>query len=361
MKIAILYGGRSGEHDVSLVSAASIVRQLDRKHAIRLIGVTKAGEWRLQPDRVLDACREGEGPLELKTDAPQVLIVPGRGLMAQGPRGSANLALDAVFPVLHGTFGEDGTVQGLLECAGLAYVGADVFGSALCMDKERAKALWVSRGLPIVPYVMAYASDLAAIDALADRVERELAFPAFVKPARCGSSVGASKISSRAELKSALAGALEFDTKALVEPFIAAREIECSVLGNAEPRAFPPGELVPSHEFYDYEAKYVDPDGARLLVPAPLDEALAERVKSTAIAAYLAAGLSGMARIDFFLDKASGALLLNEANTIPGFTSISMYPMMCVAGGLPYPELLDELLRLALERKAEREALRYER
>ncbi len=361
MKIAILYGGRSGEHDVSLMSAASIVRHLDRGHSVRLIGVTKDGAWRLQPDRVLDACREGSGPLELKADAPQVLVVPGQGLMASGARGSANLAVDVVFPVLHGTFGEDGTVQGLLECAGLAYVGADVFGSALCMDKERAKALWASAGLPVVPYVTAYPSDLAAIDALADRIGRELSWPAFVKPARCGSSVGASKVASRAELKSALAAALEFDTKALVEPFVAAREIECSVLGNAEPRAFPPGELVPSHEFYDYEAKYIDPDGARLLVPAPLDEALAERVKSTAVAAYRAAGISGMARVDFFLDKASGRLLLNEANTIPGFTPISMYPMMCEEGGLPYAELIDELLRLAVERKAEREALRYER
>lgn len=361
MRLAILYGGKSGEHEVSLRSAASVIRHLDRSHKLHLIGITKAGAWHLQPDSVLATCLEGDEPMELRSDGPAVLVVPGTGLRVYGARGSADLPLDAVFPVLHGTFGEDGTVQGLLECANLAYVGADVLGSAVGMDKEIAKALWREAGLPVVPSITARARDLERIDELAAAAEKKFGWPMFVKPVTCGSSVGASKAETRSDLKSALAAALTYDTRALIEPFVAAREVECSVLGNEDPRAFPPGEIVPSHEFYDYDAKYIDPDGARLVIPAPLDEATTARVKDIAVAAYKAAGLSGMARVDFFVDKKDGSVYLNEANTIPGFTSISMYPMMCESGGLSYSALLDELVSLAVERRKSRAAVRYDR
>ncbi len=361
MKIAILYGGKSGEHEVSLRSAANIVRNLDRGHRLQLIGITRTGSWHLQPDSVLASCLEGDDPLELRADAPTVLVVPGTGLRVYGTHGSVDLQLDAVFPALHGTFGEDGTIQGLLECANLAYVGADVAGSAVAMDKELAKRLWREAGLSVVPSLVVRQSDTHHPEALIADIQARFGWPVFVKPARSGSSVGASKASSPAELAAALTTALAYDTKALVEPFISAREIECSVLGDDEPRAFPPGELVPSREFYDYEAKYIDPNGASFVIPARLDTESSERVMRVAVAAYRTAGLSGMARVDFFIDRKDGTLYLNEANTIPGFTSISMYPMMCVAGGLSYSALLDELVSLAVKRKKTRAGLRYDR
>lgn len=361
MKIAILYGGRSGEHEVSLQSAASISRNLDKSHKITLIGVAKNGSWHLQPDSILADCLEGSEPLKLKTDSPEVLAVPGGGLRAFGPKGSADLPIEMVFPVLHGSFGEDGTIQGLLECAGLAYVGADVFGSALCIDKEKAKELWMAAGLEVVPFLSVNKSDLINPDIIINKAEKAFSWPMFVKPARCGSSVGASKVNSIRDLKPALELALTFDNKALIEPFISAREIECSVLGNYEPRVFPPGELIPTREFYDYEAKYIDPDGAHFVVPAVLSAEEAKKIMDIAITAYKVAGISSMARIDFFIDKNTGKIYLNEANTIPGFTSISMYPKMCQAGGLTYPQLLEELLTLAKERFEEKNNLRYER
>lgn len=361
MKTAILYGGKSGEHEVSIQSATSVVRNIKREHKVYLIGVSRTGAWHLQPDSVLENCREGDGALELRLDGPAVVVAPGGGLRVYGPRGQADLAVDAVFPVLHGTFGEDGTVQGLLECAGLAYVGADVLGSAVGMDKAVAKALWKQAGLPVVPFIAVDAADAAKLDALADRIEGEFGFPAFVKPVRGGSSVGAAKIDGRGELGAALALALRFDERALIEPFISARELECSVIGDREPTAFPPGELVPSHEFYDYEAKYLDPDGAAFSIPADIPSETAERTMDLAKTAYKTACLAGMARVDFFMDKKTGALMLNEVNTIPGFTSISMFPSMCVSGGLSYPDLIDELLAMAVARKRERAALTYDR
>lgn len=361
MRIAILYGGKSGEHEVSLRSAASVIRHIDRAHKLHLIGITRSGAWHLQPDSMLEECLEGDGPLTIRADGPSVLVVPGHGLRVYGTYGSSDLPLDVVFPVLHGTFGEDGTVQGMLECAEMAYVGADVLGSAIGMDKEVAKALWLKAGLPVVPYMAIGLADLSNIDALADRVESSFGWPAFVKPARGGSSVGASKAASRASLKDALQKALLCDTKVLIEPFVKAREIECSVIGNDQPRAFPPGELIISHEFYDYEAKYIDPDGATFVIPARLDAVQSAHLQEIAVNAYRAAALSGMARVDFFVNRDTGAVLLNEVNTIPGFTSISMFPMMCEAGGLPYRDLLEELLALAMARRQSRVALHYER
>ncbi|PKL07402.1 MAG: D-alanine--D-alanine ligase A, partial [Spirochaetae bacterium HGW-Spirochaetae-7] len=204
MRIAILYGGKSGEHEVSLLSAASVIRNLDRSHKLHLIGITKAGAWHLQPDSVLATCLEGERPLELRSDGPNVLAVPGTGLRVYGARGSSDLPLDVVFPVLHGTFGEDGTVQGLLECTGLAYVGADVLGSSIAMDKETSKSLWHEAGLPVVPSLTARVADLERIDELSAEVEKRFGWPVFVKPAGCGSSVGASRAATRSDLKTAL-------------------------------------------------------------------------------------------------------------------------------------------------------------
>ncbi|MDX9958356.1 MAG: D-alanine--D-alanine ligase family protein [Spirochaetia bacterium] len=362
MKVAILYGGKSGEHEVSLISAASVVRNIKKEHKLSLIGITRDGSWYLQPDTVLENAREGDGPLELKTDCPAVVVVPGKGLRVYSSFGSSDLLVEVVFPVLHGTYGEDGTIQGLLECAGIAYVGADVLGSAISMDKEVAKTLWRDSELPVVPSITVHAgSELTRrLDDSMTKIENSFGWPVFVKPARAGSSVGASRVTEAAQFGKAAAAAFAYDTKILVEPFMSARELECSVLGNDEPKAFEPGEIIPSHEFYDYEAKYIDPDGARLMIPAEISQDTKARIMDLAIKAYHSAKLSGMARIDFFMDKHDGKLYLNEANTIPGFTHISMFPKMCEAGGLPYPELIEELLSLAKNRKQTKDALRYE-
>jgi D-alanine-D-alanine ligase len=378
-RIVILYGGKSGEHEVSLVSAASIVRHIDytRFEAI-LVGITKEGQWFLQDESVAARARSPEGAAAgsgLSISAGRrVFVAPGRGLVAEaasglaaenkrvgsgGPVGVAELACDLVFPVLHGSFGEDGTIQGLLEVAGLPCVGASVMGSAIGMDKEVAKELWLRAGLPVVPFLAARAASLGDIDALARKVDARFGWPCFVKPACAGSSVGASKVADSGALEAALRSALEWDEKALIEPFVDAREIECAVLGNEDPVAFAPGEVVPSHEFYDYDAKYLDPEGARLDVPADIPAERAERVKSLAVAAFKAVELAGMARVDFFIDKKTGEVLLNEVNTIPGFTHISMYPRMCEAGGVAYSELITKLAELAMERFAKRARLRF--
>lgn len=366
-RIAILYGGKSGEHEVSLTSAASILRHIDRKRfTVTAIGIARDGRWLLQDDLVRSLPEDPSGmtPLPEIVLGPLVYVAPGRGLVAESPGGLAPIPCDAVFPVLHGTFGEDGTVQGLLETAGLPYVGGGVLASALGMDKEKAKQVWIQAGLPVVDFITARASDLnpERLEHIARKIEARFGWPAFAKPASAGSSVGASKIASPSDLEACLREALEWDKKALIEPFVDAREIECAVLGNAEPLAFPPGEIAPakSHEFYDYEAKYKDPDGAALLVPAPLSEAQSERVREIALAAYRACEMSGMARIDFFLERKTGEIYLNEANTIPGFTGISMYPRMCASGGLAYPDLIGKLIGLALERHAARAAIRYD-
>jgi D-alanine-D-alanine ligase len=262
--------------------------------------------------------------------------------------------------VLHGSFGEDGTLQGLLEITGLPYVGAGVLGSAASMDKETAKRLWRDAGLPIVDF------EVIQRNSGADerrRAAARIGWPLFVKPCAAGSSLGASRALDERELDAALAEALAFDTRALLERYIDAREIECAVIGNSTPRAFLPGEVVPAggHTFYDYDAKYVDPDGATLVATADLEAATREQIMRTAEAAYAAVRCAGMARVDFFLERRTGAVFLNEINTIPGFTSISMFPRMCEASGLPYSNLLDTLIELALSQHAERHSIRYEK
>ncbi|MCX7025435.1 MAG: D-alanine--D-alanine ligase [Spirochaetes bacterium] len=362
MTIALLYGGKSGEHEVSLRSSASVARHVKPGHTLVLIGIDHDGAWYLQPKAVLDDALAGDNPLGLVVDgAALVSAIPGRGLALAG--SSSPIRLDVVFPVLHGTFGEDGTIQGLLELSGVPYIGCDVLGSAVGMDKEMAKNLWDRAGLPVVPFVPIRKCDLSPQVLEKARVRSEAAFgyPMFVKPTCSGSSVGTSKVADAAGFDTAVRAALEWDFRALVEPFIAAREIECSVIGNGTVRSFLPGEIVPRHEFYDYEAKYIDPDGAALIIPADIPPETAARVRNVAERAYVAAGLNGMARVDFFLDKRTGEVYLNEVNTIPGFTSISMFPKMCEAGGLAFPDLIDELVNLAIERGKRRSELRFVR
>jgi len=368
--MVILYGGKSGEHEVSLTSAASIVRNIDRKSYFPvLVGIAKDGSWHLQDEGAVDRALASKGPLSLVTGT-RVFVAPGRGLLVERDRAIEALPCDVVFPVLHGTFGEDGTIQGLLEAADLPYVGAPVLGSALGMDKEKSKELWSRIGLPVLPFIIVRREDFpeagsreeAAVSAsLGDQVGTRLGWPAFVKPVCNGSSVGAAKVPDQSRLMPAIREALSWDEKAIIEPFVQAREIECSVLGNEHPVAYVPGEIVPSHEFYDYDAKYTDPDGAKLMIPAPISPEQAERIRSIAIAAYRACELAGMARADFFIDKVSGEIYLSEVNTIPGFTSISMYPKMCEAGGLPYPALISRLAELAVDRHQRRARLRYSR
>ncbi|MBF9016470.1 D-alanine--D-alanine ligase [Oceanispirochaeta sp. M2] len=356
MSVALLYGGRSGEHEVSLRSAASVYKHLDReKYYIHLIGISREGVWYLQ-----NPPGEIEEILSIEEDSQQMLsVVPGKGLSSnKGP-----IAVDAVLPILHGTFGEDGTLQGLLEIADLPYAGAGVGGSYLSMDKDIAKIIWEHHNLPVVPFRSVRKAECEAENfswtALLTEIKEKFGMPLFVKPSQCGSSVGVSRVDNEDKFQAAMEEALRFDNKVLVEPAVNAREIECSILGNENPRSFPPGELKPSHEFYDYEAKYLDPDGAALIVPADLEKEDARRVQEIAVKAYEVLGCSGMSRVDFFMDKKTGELFLNEINTIPGFTSISMFPLLCDAGGLPYPALLDEMINLALDRFKKKSALSF--
>jgi len=354
--VALLYGGRSGEHEVSQRSAASVYKHIDKeKYYIHLIGISRQGVWYLQnaPGTVVDI-------LEIEEDTQQIIsVVPGKGLsFNKGP-----IAVDVVLPILHGTFGEDGTIQGLLEIADLPYVGADVGGSYLSMDKDIAKIIWQHHELPVVPFYCVKKSSTREEDFswqdLTEKMKTEFSLPLFVKPSQCGSSVGVSRVEKEEDFRNAVEEALKFDNKVLIEPAVNAREVECSVVGNEFPQAYPPGELRPSHEFYDYDAKYIDPDGAALIIPAEISEDQSLMVRQVAEKAYSVLGCSGMARVDFFMDKSTGEIYLNEINTIPGFTSISMFPLMCEAGGLAYSELLDRLISLALSKFSERRSLNF--
>jgi D-alanine-D-alanine ligase len=312
------------------------------------IAITKEGNWlpasesaKLLPAHVLPS-RDRQGA--------------DRALTIQPVPHSADNALDVVFPVLHGTFGEDGTVQGLLDLAGVAYVGAGVLGSAVAMDKDVMKQLFRQRGLPTPDHVAVLRAENRA--KLTRTLEKRLGYPMFVKPANLGSSVGITKVHQRSELGPALEDAARFDRKIVIERGIDGREIECSVLGNDNPQASLPGEIVPSREFYDYEAKYID-ETSRLIIPAKLTRAQTRRVQRLAVEAFLACQCSGMARVDFFLERRTGQVLVNEINTIPGFTSISMYPKLWEASGIGYRELIDRLIQLALERHADKARTRY--
>jgi D-alanine-D-alanine ligase len=344
-RIVVLFGGRSGEHEVSIRSAASVISALDqRKYEVIPVAITKEGRW-LPP---------GESAKLLPPDSRQATSTETAVSVSQEP-GSAS-GVDVVFPVLHGTFGEDGTVQGFFELADVAYVGAGVLGSACGMDKDVMKRLFREAGLPTVEHMALLRRDRGRC---LDELERRFGYPLFVKPANLGSSVGISKAHDRAELVAALDLAAQYDRKIVVERAIAGREIECSVLGNDDPKASLPGEVVPANEFYDYQAKYVTAD-SKLLIPAPLTKEQTSEVQRLAVAAFLAIECRGLARVDFFLEEKTGKVLLNEINTMPGFTSISMYPKMWEASGVSYKELIDRLIELALERQAEKKTIRYE-
>jgi D-alanine-D-alanine ligase len=372
LRIGVVYGGRSGEHEVSLASAAAVFKNLDpERYDAVPIRIEKDGRWAL-PGRppilvsAADVIQAGAVSTNLEADSTReahMMAHPGGDTLLTIDRGHENavsgLALDVVFPVLHGPYGEDGTVQGLLELANIPYVGAGVLASAVGMDKAVMKLVFAAKGLPICDYDVVMKRDWQRDErGILQRVVNGLGFPVFVKPANLGSSVGISKAKHVAELRTAISLAAQFDRKVVVEAAVPqAREIEVAVLGNDEPEASVPGEIIPSREFYDYEAKYLD-GASRDIIPAVLPGTLGEEIRTMAVAAFKAVDCAGMARVDFLLAGESGTLYLNEVNTIPGFTTISMYSKMWAASGLAYPALLDRLITLAIERHSDKQQLR---
>jgi D-alanine-D-alanine ligase len=398
LRVGILFGGRSGEHEVSLLSAASVFSAIDKnKFEVVPIGITKEGHWVTSQDA--ERLLRGEFPHQqqrhLRAGDPDV--TPGAAVLARGEavvvppepkqsggsltafqtdasshaltRRAADRAIDVdiVFPVLHGTFGEDGTIQGLLELADTAYVGAGVLGSAAGMDKDVMKSLFRDSGLPIVKHVTVLRSQWEAEPKKVQKqIESALKYPVFVKPANLGSSVGISKVHNRAELGAAMVEAAKFDRKIVIEQGVGgknqkAREIECSVLGNDKPEASVPGEIVPSKEFYDYDAKYLD-EGSQLIIPAKVTKAESKTIRQLAVRAFKAVDCSGLARVDFLMDAGkSRKIYVNEINTMPGFTAISMYPKLWAATGLSYPALIERLIQLGLERHEEKKRNQYSR
>ena len=392
LRVGVLFGGRSGEHEVSLLSAASVLNAINRdKYEVVPIGITKEGRWLTaeHAERLLTGKHE---PRHLRAGDPDVtpgaavlengeaVVVPpepvrrDRGLVpfqsdpAALTRRASDRAIngDVIFPVLHGTFGEDGTIQGLLELADIPYVGAGVLGSAAGMDKDIMKSLFRAAALPIVKHVTFLRSEWDANRKKVQKlVESKLKYPVFVKPANLGSSVGITKAHDRKELPGCIDEAAKFDRKIIVEEGVGgkknkAREIECSVLGNDQPEASAPGEIVPIKEFYDYAAKYLD-EGSELVIPAKLTKSQTKEVQRLAIAAFQAVDCSGLARVDFLMDPKTRKIFLNEINTMPGFTAISMYPKLWAATGLSYPDLIDRLIQLGLERHTEKMKNQYSR
>lgn len=394
LRVGVLFGGRSGEHEVSLLSAASVLNAIDKKkYDVVPIGITKEGRW-LTPshaERLLKGEKAaGPEPRHLRAGDPDAtygaaVLAKGEGVVVPPMPGVNHSALvpfetsahemhapanpidvDIIFPVLHGTFGEDGTIQGLLELADIAYVGAGVLGSAAGMDKDVMKKLFRDAGLPIVKHVMVLRSAWRSNPKKArEQIESALKYPVFVKPANLGSSVGISKVHDGSELAAAMDDAARFDRKIVIEQGVGgakgkAREIECSVLGNDEPTASVAGEIVPIKEFYDYDAKYLA-EGSELIIPAKLAKAKQKEVQRLAVKAFQAVDCAGLARVDFLMDPRTGKMFVNEINTMPGFTSISMYPKLWAASGIDYPELIDRLIQLGLQRYEEKKQNRYAR
>ena len=397
LRVGILFGGRSGEHEVSLLSAASVLKAIDKtKYEVVPIGITKDGHW-LTADHAENllygenAAGKSARPTTLRAGDPEA--TPGAAILAQGEavivppepvrrnqgmapfrieasalRRTSDRAInvDVIFPVLHGTFGEDGTIQGLLELADLAYVGAGVLGSSAGMDKDVMKSLFRAAGLPIVKHVTVLRSQWEREPKKVQKlVESKLKYPVFVKPANLGSSVGISKAHDRKELGPAIAEAARFDRKIVIEEGVGgknrkAREIECSVLGNDDPKASVAGEIVPCKEFYDYDAKYLD-EGSALVIPAKLTKAETKKLQALAVAAFQAVDCSGLARVDFLMDPKSRKIFVNEINTMPGFTAISMYPKLWAASGVSYPELITRLIELGIERHEDKKRNQYSR
>jgi D-alanine-D-alanine ligase len=392
LRVGILFGGRSGEHEVSLLSAASVLNAIDKnKFEVVPIGITKSGQWltATHAERLLGKKSPGaDSDKHLRAGDPEstpgaAVLATGEGIIvppmpdassmvpfatntAGASSNSQSINVDVIFPVLHGTFGEDGTIQGLLELADIAYVGAGVLGSAAGMDKDVMKRLFAAAGLTMVKHVTVLRSRWeTAPKKVRKEIENKLKYPVFVKPANLGSSVGISKAHDSSELGPAMDIAASYDRKIVVEQGVGsakkkAREIEVSVLGNDDPKASVPGEIVPIAEFYDYAAKYLD-EGSKLLIPAKLNKAQTKQVQQMAIAAFQAVDCSGLARVDFLMDAKTGKLYVNEINTMPGFTAISMYPKLWAATGLAYTELITQLIDLALERHGEKKRNKYSR
>jgi D-alanine-D-alanine ligase len=394
LRVGILFGGRSGEHEISLLSAASVFNAINKnKYEVVPIGITKDGRWVTAADAERLLQGKFEDHKHLRAGDPEA--TPGAAVLAKGEsvvvppepqrhgsmtpfetdasshaltRRAADRAInvDVIFPVLHGTFGEDGTIQGLLELADMPYVGAGVLGSAAGMDKDIMKSLFRAAGLPIVKHVTLLRSEWEANSKKVQKVvESKLKYPVFVKPANLGSSVGISKAHDRKELGPAIEEAAKFDRKIVIEQGVGgrkqkAREIECSVLGNDQPASSLPGEIVPSTEFYDYNAKYLD-EGSQLIIPAKLSKSETKEVQRLAIGAFKAVDCSGLARVDFLMEPKSRKIYLNEINTMPGFTAISMYPKLWAASGLSYPDLIERLIHLGLERHEEKKRNQYSR
>lgn len=348
INVAILYGGQSAEHYISTISAFHIVNALSKdRYNIHLIGITEQGEWYLQPTLSHD-----NRALMLSTD-PRYYLPQLRN----GPSTPSSdfPHIDVAFPVLHGPFGEDGTIQGLLKSANIPFVGCDVASSAVCMDKDLMKRLLLQANIKTADYMAIQRHELStlSISTLIDRIQ----LPCFVKPANMGSSIGISKVTQATQLLPAIEFALEYDNKVIVEANVNGREVECAVLGNEHPVASLPGEIIPEHTFYSYQAKYFDENGARLVIPAILNDNLVKKIQEIAIRAFQVLGCQGMARVDFFVDKQE-SLYVNELNTIPGFTTISMYPKLWAASGMEYSTLLDRLIQLALDRFASQQRLK---
>ncbi len=393
LRVGILFGGRSGEHEVSLLSAASVLNAIDKdKYDVVPIGITKDGRWLtatdaenlLQGKLVIEPRHLRAGDPEITQTAAvlargQAVVVPPEPVHRQSglipfqtdaalTRRASDRAInvDVIFPVLHGTFGEDGTIQGLLELADIPYVGAGVLGSAAGMDKDIMKSLFIAAGIPIVKHVTILRSNWQGDKKKVEKlIASRLKYPMFVKPANLGSSVGISKAHNGKELGPAIEEAARFDRKIVIEQGVGgkknkAREIECSVLGNDEPVASIPGEIVPVKEFYDYNAKYLD-EGSELIIPAKLTKAETKKVQELAVRAFKAVDCSGLARVDFLMDPSTRKIFVNEINTMPGFTAISMYPKLWAASGLEYADLIDKLIQLAIERHEDKKKNQYSR
>ncbi|WP_026487045.1 D-alanine--D-alanine ligase family protein [Caldanaerobius polysaccharolyticus] len=347
LNVAVLFGGKSGEHEISIMSAMSVIKNLSKeKYNIIPLGIDKDGQWYLYKGDT-----ENIRPGEWVKYAEKAFIPPDpsvKGIMVIKDDSHVTLSIDVVFPVLHGPNGEDGTVQGLLELAGLPYVGSGVVGSACAMDKAVANSLFLQAGLPHADFISLRSSEA---EKAVDDIEKRFGYPCFIKPANMGSSVGITKAHNREELVFGLKEAGKYDKKIIVEEFINAREMECAVLGDDELIVSYPGEIIPSKEFYDYEAKYLDGDNSRLLIPAELSDRKVAEIRELAARAFRAVNAEGMARVDFLVDRETLEVYVNEVNTIPGFTRISMYPKLMDYSGIPYSQLLDKLIELAIKRR----------
>ncbi|MDF2841466.1 MAG: D-alanine--D-alanine ligase [Clostridia bacterium] len=351
LNVAVVFGGKSGEHEVSLMSATNVINAMDKtKYNIHTIGITKQGKWMLYQgpvEKLQDGSWEEEASKLDNRELVDLLLSP---MLDEQP----NNKVDVIFPVLHGPNGEDGTIQGFFEMLDIPYVGCGVIGSSLGMDKVISKQLFVDAGLNVANYELSYKYEISTkLQDVVKRVEDKFEYPVFVKPVNMGSSVGITKAHNKAELEKGLQEAAKYDRKVLVEEFINGREIECAVLGNNFPEASGAGEIIPSKEFYDYEAKYFDDGKSTLVIPAKLTEEEEKSIRAAAVKAFKALDCCGMSRVDFFLEKTTGKVYINEINTIPGFTKISMYPKLWDTAGLSYSKLIDRLIELAIERHDE--------